>query len=150
MTTKIRVWEPMRDFVSLREAMDRLFEESFIPAGRGNGGAQPTGYFRPAADAWESGDTVVIELGLPGIDPSTVDVTYEQDNVVISGELPARSDEHTWVLRERARGPFQRRFTLNTPIDIEKAEANYKDGVLTLSLPKSEATKPRKINVQMN
>lgn len=150
MTTKIRVWEPMRDFVSLREAMDRLFEESVTPAARGNGESRSTSYHQPAADAWESPDAVVIELSLPGVDPEAVDVSYEQDSLVISGELPGRADEHSWVLRERARGPFQRRFTLNTPIDVEKAEASFKDGILTLSLPKSEATKPRKINVRMN
>jgi len=150
MTTKIRVWEPMRDFVSLREAMDRLFEESVTPTLRGNGEGQPGAFHRPAADAWESGDAVVIELALPGIDPAEVDVTFEQDSVVISGTLPSRAEEQTWVLRERARGPFQRRFTLNTPIDVDKAEASYKDGVLTLNLPKSEATKPRKIDVRFN
>lgn len=148
MTTKIRLFDPMRDFVSLREAMDRLVEDSFVRTPRGGNGAD--GQFRPAADAWESEDAVVIELSLPGASPDDVEITYEQDTLVIGGSVPARDDAHTYVLAERARGPFQRRFTLNTSIDVDKAEASFHNGVLTLRLPKSEAIKPRKINVRVN
>jgi len=149
MATTVKVWEPLRDFVSLREAMDRLVEDSFIPAFKG-GDVRANGSYRPAADAWESADAVVVELALPGADPNSVEVTYEQDSLTVSGTLPERDADQTWVLRERPRGGFQRRFALNTPIEVEKAEATFKDGVLTLRLPKSEATKPRKINVRMN
>jgi len=149
MTTKIRVWDPMRDFVSLREAMDRLFEDSVVQRPV-NGRSGAGGQFQPAADAWESEDAVTIELALPGAAPEDVDITYEKDSLVVRGSTAPRAEDKTWVLAERARGAFQRRFALNTPIDVDKAEASFQGGVLTLRLPKSEATKPRKINVRAN
>ncbi|RIL10573.1 heat-shock protein Hsp20 [bacterium] len=146
--TKIRVFDPMRDFVSLREAMDRLMEDSFVRAPRGANGAD--GAFRPAADAWETDEAVVIELALPGANPEDVEITYEQDTLLVGGSVDPRDGSHPYVLAERARGPFQRRFALNTSIDVDKAEASFDRGVLTLRLPKSEAIKPRKINVRVN
>lgn len=148
MTTTMRVWDPMRDFVTLREAMDRLVEESVVRTPRAEGGRN--GQYRPAADAWETADALVIELSLPGIDPQDVEVTYEQDQLTISGKRPEPAEERTWILRESARGAFERRFTLTSPIDADGVEAHFHNGILTLHLPKSEATRPRKIDVRAN
>ncbi len=148
MARTMTVWEPIRDFVTLRDAMDRLFEDSFVRAPRRSGNGRGGSHFMPPADAWESDDELVIEMALPGVAPDGVDVTFEKDSVVVSGEYTPLDEERNWVLRERAHGSFRRRYGLNVPVDVDKAEAEVRDGVLVLSLPKSEDVKPRKITVK--
>ncbi|HBY95085.1 MAG TPA: heat-shock protein Hsp20 [Chloroflexi bacterium] len=140
-------WNPVQEMMTLRDAMDRLFQESFVRMPRANGGTAGQ-YLIPPADVWESEDEVVIELALPGADPQKVDVTFEQDSVVVAGEIEPLQEGKNWVLRERAHGPFQRRFNLNVPVNADKAGASFHNGILTLHLPKSEAVKPRKIAVK--
>lgn len=154
MTTKIvrRSWSPVTDFMpdvlSLRQAMDRLVEDSVVrwPAGATRAG----GTLVPSVDAWEEGDTVVVELAMPGVAPDAFDVTIERDTLVVSGEVPARADDKTYLIKERARGRFERRFDLSVPLDVDKIEATYADGILRLVLPKAESVKPRKIEVSRN
>jgi len=141
-------WNPVHDVVSLRDAMDRLFQESFVRSPRGDNGGAAGQYLIPPADAWENEDEVVIELALPGANHESVDVTFEHDSVTISGQIQGPAEGHAYILRERATGPFQRRFNLNVPVDADKAEATFDNGLLRLRLPKSEAVKPRKIQVR--
>jgi HSP20 family protein len=141
--------QPARELMSLGEAMDRVFSQSwprFYATAAQAGRNLP---FTPRADAWEDEDGVTIELALPGVDPTHVDVTFEKDSVVVSGELPARDDTHGWVIVERARGAFERRFHLNVPVKADEATAEFHNGILTLRLPKREESKPRKIAVQV-
>jgi HSP20 family protein len=138
-------WTPIREAVALREAMDRMWEDRVARLAREEGAAD---VITPPADAWEDGDAVVIELAVPGADPAKVDVRYENDRLVVSGEIAPRDPEKQWVIHERARGPFLREFTLRTPVEADKAEAHFAQGVLTLTLPKAESVKPRKIAVQ--
>jgi HSP20 family protein len=145
--SRIHVWDPVRETLSLRDAMSRLFEDSFVRMPQGT--AQAAGGFAPVADAWEDGDAVTIEMILPGMNPDQVEVTFEQDSLVVSGELPEREDDRTWILRERARGRFTRRFTLGVPIDPDRVEASFTNGVLSLRLAKREEIKPRKIAVNV-
>ncbi|MFN8423013.1 MAG: Hsp20/alpha crystallin family protein [Anaerolineae bacterium] len=104
----------------------------------------------PSVDAWEEGDTVVVELAMPGVAPDAFDVTIERDTLVVSGEVPARADDKTYLIKERARGRFERRFDLSVPLDVDKIAATYADGILRLVLPKAESVKPRKIEVSRN
>jgi HSP20 family protein len=136
----------MRDFVALREAMDRIMNEGMPVTGNGKGVAE----LRPAVDAYENEDEVVLEVVLPGVQPEDVEVTFDKDSLTVAGTIPMRDGEQTWVLRERGRGVFKRRFALQTPIDIDKVDARFDKGILTLRLPKSEAVKPRKIAVLSN
>ena len=145
--TRIKVWDPVREAAAMRGAMSHLFPDNFVQMHNG-GSVGPTG-FVPRADAWEDEDTVTIEMPLPGVDPEGVDVTFEQDKIEVKGEIPMRDDERNWVMRERPRGPFKRTFTLNVQVDADKAEAVFTHGVLTLSLPKREETKPRKIAINV-
>ncbi len=149
MSTRVTTWEPMRDFVTLREAMDRLMGEGFGQGWTAGNGKQGT-EIRPAVDAWENEDEVVLEVALPGVTPDEVDVTFDKDSLTVAGSFAARDSEKTWVLRERGRGDFKRRFALQTPIDVDKVEARFDRGILTLRLPKSEAVKPRKIEILAN
>lgn len=133
-----------REMLTLREAMDRLFEDSVVPAMRsaGRGGAYPV-----PVDAWEDQDRLVIQAALPGLTAEEVDVTVEQDSLTIAGSFPSRDDDRPWLVRERPQGRFERRFTLNMPVEVEKISAEMNAGVITITVPKSEALKPRKIEV---
>jgi HSP20 family protein len=138
---------PGQDMTTLRDAVDRLFEDSLTRMTRAPGVGEAR-HFVPAADAWENENEVVIEMVLPGVDPDEIDITYEQDTLSVSGQFPPREEDRRWVLTERQRGRFQRRFTLQVPVSADSVEANYQNGLLTLRLPKSEEIKPRKIQVK--
>jgi HSP20 family protein len=138
-------WSPVREAMALREAMDRLWDDRMSRLARDEGAAD---VITPPVDAWEDGDAVVIELAVPGADPAKVDVRYEQDRLIVSGEIAPRDPEKQWVIHERARGTFLREFTLRAAGEADKAEAHFVNGVLTLTLPKAESVKPRKIAVQ--
>jgi HSP20 family protein len=137
------------EFLSLRNAMDRLFQDSFSRVQQGgNGNWGEENVIVPRADAWENEEQVTIELSLPGVDPQDVDITFEQDTLTIQGTFQPLDDNKQWILRERPHGAFRRRFTLQVPVDVNKVEANYRNGLLILMLPKAEESKPRKIEVK--
>ena len=132
-------------YVPLREAMNQLFEGSFITPGFFAGQA---GF--PPADLHVTEDDVVVHLAIPGVKPDEVNVSVTGDTVTISGEVKReqRSERTQTHYEEIWRGRFQRSFQLPIQVDANKAEATFENGVLTLTLPKSEATKPRKIQVR--
>ena len=138
-------WDPFRDMVSLRDAMDRLFEESFI---------RPTTRFLgreagPAMDVYETENEVVVKCTLPGVQPGDVDITMTGETLTIKGEIKAdetvKSD--SYYLQERRYGSFSRSITIPVPVVADKAEAKFENGVLTLTLPKAEEVKPKSIKV---
>jgi HSP20 family protein len=130
--------------MSLHEAMDRLFNESVVPSqGTDNGSlALPV-------NVREEGDAYVITAALPGVRPEDVQIEATGNTVSISGETSDERevDEGSYVRRERRFGRFIRVLELPVEIDADKAEANFEHGVLTLRIPKSEATKPRQVRV---
>jgi HSP20 family protein len=132
MTRVLMRWEPFEDVVSLRDAMDRLFEESFV---------------RPRRDE------LVVNARVPGMNPDEVEVTIHGDTVTIRGELhSAATDEESknwkWHTHELWHGPLGRTITLPTLVDVDKVEAHFENGLLALRLPKAEEVKPRVIKVQ--
>jgi HSP20 family protein len=106
---------------------------------------------RPAGmpmDAWRERDTFVIELDLPGVDPGSVDLDVERDVLTIRAERgPKDSDAHERVVAERPRGVFSRQVILGDALDSEHITADYRAGVLRLSIPVAERAKPRKISI---
>ncbi len=136
---------PWSDLLTMRQAVDRMVDDN-LARGRGPEGRRDV--FVPAADAWEDADRLVLELALPGCRPDAVDVTYEQDHLTVSGNIPPRDEGRTWVMAERPRGRFERRFALNLPVDAGAAEASFAHGVLRLDLPKREEVRPHKIEVK--
>ncbi|MDH7486995.1 MAG: Hsp20/alpha crystallin family protein [Anaerolineae bacterium] len=142
-------WEPMRDLVSLREAMDRLFEESFVqPWGRWFGAAEEG--FLPV-DVYETKDAVVVEASVPGVKPEDVDVSITGDTLTIKGETKSEKkvERENYIRQERRYGSFCRAVTLPEGLDRDKAEANFENGVLTITFPKSEEVKPKSIKVKV-
>ena len=98
-------------------------------------------------DAWRDGDTIVIELDLPGITPDSLDVNVEHDALTVRAERVEPADSREWLVSERPRGAYTRQLSLGTRLDVDKITADYTDGVLRLTVPVAETAKPRKIAV---
>jgi HSP20 family protein len=132
--------------VTLRQAMDRLFEESLVrPEWSGR---ESEASARLPLDSYSTADEIVLLASLPGVKPEDVEITIEGDTLTIKGELPEPPENVDYILRERRFGPFSRTLTFNIPVEADKAEAGFRDGLLTLTIPKAEETKPRTIKVK--
>ena len=147
MTRLVR-WEPYRGMVSLRDAMNRLFEDSIIQPSEE--GTIPWSGAGLALDVYQTEDDVVVKADLPGMKPEDVDVSVVGDVLTIKAETKAESEvkEDNYVRRERRYGAFSRSVRLPTAVQASKAEAKYVDGILTLELPKAEEVKPKRIEVK--
>ncbi|GGL22167.1 Hsp20/alpha crystallin family protein [Phycicoccus endophyticus] len=112
-----------------------------------------TGTFRPATaampmDLFRTGESFVAKVDLPGVDPSSIDVDVEDRTLTIRAERREATDEDVqWLSHERPSGTFARQLTLGYGVASDRIEAEYADGVLTLSIPVAEEAKPRKISV---
>jgi len=145
MTDLIR-WEPM-GITSLRQAMDRLFEDSFV---------RPSGLFpalraeSPAVDMYQTEKDVVVKASLPGMKADDVDISVTGDVLTIKGEHREEQEvkEEDYFRKEMRFGSFVRSFEIPVPVKVDKAEATFEDGVLTLKLPKTEAVQPKSIKVK--
>lgn len=138
-------FSPLGDVVSLREAMDRLFEDSFIrPNGWNNGQALAV-----PVDLWETKDAYHLRADLPGLAAEDIEISATADTFAITGEMKPTTDvtNEGWLRQERRYGKFARSFTLPMQIDPNKVEAKFLNGVLELALPKAENVKPRSIKI---
>jgi HSP20 family protein len=142
-------WNPNRDFVSLREAMDRLFEDSWVRPVRAGweAGEHPPAWRLPV-DVYSTEEEIVIQAAVPGLAPEDVEITIEGDTLTIQGELPAALENVNYLFQERPAGKFIRVLSLNIPVDADKSEATFANGLLTLTIPKAEAIRPRQIKVR--
>jgi HSP20 family protein len=139
------VWEPM----SLRNAVNRLMEDSFVRPYLGWTPSRDRDVPALPIDVLSTDEALVVTANVPGLSPDDVDITIEGDTLTIRGELKQSTVEKgNWVMQERYRGPFRRVLTLNIPVQADKAEALFKDGVLTLTLPKADKVRPRIIKVR--
>ena len=141
-------WDPFRDMIALREAMNRLFEESFVRPGtrwveprRGQSCALPI-------DVYMTDEELVITAAVPDMTPEDVSITIEGDSLSITGRLKGPLDNVNYLVQEREYGEFSRAFRLNIPVQADKAEATFEKGVLSLIIPKREESKPKRIEVQ--
>ena len=149
MTRFVMRWDPAREMVTLRDAMNRLLEDSWVRPGatldRDGGSTGPA--LRLPIDAYSTGDEIMIVAPVPGVKPEDVEITIEGDTLTIKGELPAPIENVNYLMQERAYGRFTRTVTFTVPVQAEKAEASFNNGVLTISVPKAEAIRPRSIKV---
>ena len=136
-------WEPFGELISLRDAMDRLFEESFIRPGRATGRVASL-----PVDAYTTDNELVVVASIPGVAPEDVQITIEGDLLTIKGETRPPLENVAYVIQERRYGPFYRQLQLNVAVQADKAEATFDKGVLTLTIPKAEEVKPRQIKVK--
>lgn len=138
-------YNPFQEMVSLREAMDRLFEDSFISP-RLIGGAWGRGV---GSNLYETADGFTLQVPMPGVKPEDVDITVQQDTLNLKWETKLQTPEGAtshWSTFQS--GQYQQSFTLPSPINPDHVEASYRDGILTLNLPKAEHAKARTIKVK--
>jgi HSP20 family protein len=139
-------YDPFREALSLRDAMDRLFQESFV---RPSAAASRSGWV--PMDVEETGDAYRMHVQLPGWKPEDVNVTVQESTVTISGQHSGAENKdeegRTWHVRERSFTSFNRAFSFPMPIDADRAEASFENGELLLTLPKAESAKPRQIKI---
>ena len=138
---------PWREARTLRQAMDELFEDSFVRPREGQM-ERPERRLRLPLDVYTTPEEIVITASLPGLTPDEVDVTIDDDRLTIRGELRPPLQNVDYLFQERAYGPFSRTLTLNVPVETDEAEAVFENGVLTLTLPKAEESKPKTIEVK--
>jgi HSP20 family protein len=142
----IERWDPLREMVSLREAMNSLLQESFVrPSSTpSTGGAAPL-----PLDVAETEGDFVVKASLPGIKPEDVQITVHGDTLTIRGESKVEEEKKGthWHLRERRVSSFARSLSLGVPIHADAARAHFEHGVLTLTLPKTAEAKPKQIKV---
>lgn len=138
---------PLSEFVSLRDAMDQLFQESFIRPNGLSGGI--AGQIPVPVDLWETKDAYHLRADLPGLTPDDIEINVTGDTLMLSGEQKPASDVtgEGWLRQERRTGKFQRAFTLPVQIDSNGVTATFTNGVLELVLPKSEAVKPKTVKI---
>ena len=150
MSTLIR-WEPTRELTTLRDRMDRLFGEAL---GRGWGGEEglATGVWVPSVDVFETPESIVLKADLPDVKKDEVDISIENNLLTIKGARKMEKEvaEKDFYRVERSYGSFSRSFTLPPIVAGDKAEASFENGVLTLTLPKREESKPRQIKVKVS
>ena len=145
-------WEPFRDLLSTQDRFNRLFTETFS---RAFGDEElPAKSWAPAVDIFENDNNIVLKAELPDVDPKDVEVRVEDSTLYLKGERKFEKEvkEDNYHRIERSYGSFARSFALPGSIDSDKVEASYKDGLLTLTIPKREEAKPKtiKINVSKN
>lgn len=140
---KVMRYDPASEFISLREAVDKLFADSFIRPFDGFGAAFPV-------DVYETPEMFVVKAALPGIKPEQLSVDATADSLTIKAELKDETEikEAQYLRKERRYGKFQR--VLALPLDIEpgKVEATFEHGVVTVKLPKSEVVKAKHIAIK--
>jgi HSP20 family protein len=140
-------WEPFKEMMSLRDAMDRLFEDSFV---RPWAAARDAGLYNLPLDIYQTDKDVIVKASIPGYKPEEVDITVSGDTLTIKAEHKEEKEtkEGEYMLKERQYGTFTRTVTIPVDIQSDKSEASFEDGVLTLQLPKSEEVRPRQIKIK--
>ncbi len=142
-------WDPIRDFERIHEEMDRIFRGL---TGARTGSIQTDVMCPFAVDVFEDKDQVLLKAELPGVNPKDVDLHVEDNVLTISGEKKLEHEDRkdSYLRVERYYGKFSRAFTLPPYVDAGQITASYRDGVLTVTLPKRPETKPRQIEVKVS
>ena len=144
MSNLIR-WEPAREMMTLREAMDHLFDDAFT---------RPLtlrdGWSAPAVDMYQTDDEIVVKASLPGVKADEVQINITGEILTIKGETKQVEEkkDKAWHMREQRWGTFERAIALPTEVTADKARAEFENGILTITLPKAEEVKPKIINIK--
>jgi HSP20 family protein len=145
----LETWGPLGQLTGVRDELNRLFGSSFGEFARPS---DLFGMWTPALDLYEGKEEFVVRAELPGMKKEDIEITLHEGALSVSGErksevYPEESEAHR---RERFFGRFQRTLELPKPVKAQEVKANYKDGILTITLPKTEEAKPRQIQVSVN
>jgi HSP20 family protein len=140
--------EPFRDFVSLREAMNSLLEDSFVrPLAPGASAVRAF-----PVDIYQTENELVVRASVPGVRPEELSIAVLNGVLTLKGETKPHSIEGNgqWLRQEIGHGAFERSFELPFRVQAEKAQAHFEHGLLTVTLPKAEDAKPRQIKISVN
>lgn len=142
-------WDPWKDLIALQEKMNRLLEESFGRMRREEG--LVSGAWTPAVDIYETENSLVVTAEIPGVSEKDIDVRIENNQLVIKGErkFEKETKEENYHRIERIYGNFYRSFSLPNTVDTEKVRAEYKNGVLKITINKREEVKPKQIKIEV-
>jgi HSP20 family protein len=145
--TNLTRWDPFSEMLSLRDAMNQLFEESFVAPSftrRGQG-------FVPALDLSETDDAFLVEATVPGLKPEDLEITVENNVLTIKGEMRQETEDRkrNYHRVERRYGQFQRTIALPSTVKADQIQASLSNGILRLEIPKAEEVKPRRIAVNV-
>lgn len=140
-------WDPFRDLMTLREKMNRLFEDAFTA--RGEEKDLISGSWTPSVDIYESENALVLSAELPGIAENDIEIKIENNTLTLHGErkFEKETKEENYHRIERAYGTFTRSFSLPHYIDHDKIEAEHENGVLKITMPKKPELKPLKVKI---
>ena len=146
--TVLTRWDPFREFSTLQDCMNRLFQDSF---GQGREEALTTSSFAPAVDVYEDEHNITLKIEVPGIDEKDIDIRVENNLLTVHGERKFEKEEKEENYRrvERQYGSFTRSFNLPTTVDAENISADYDRGVLKVKLVKKAEAKPKQIKVNV-
>jgi len=138
-------WEPFDEMMSMRESMDRLFEDFFSRRPRTSGPL----VWQPALEVYETDNEVVVKAELPGIDPKSVHVTVTSEGLTIKGEAKAEHEDkgRNYYRRELRYGAFQRTVALPNEVKSDETKATFKHGILEVKIPKAERVRPKTVAV---
>jgi HSP20 family protein len=146
-------WEPFQNLMTLQDRMNRVFDEAY----RSRRDASEDdwalgGNWAPAVDIYEQGDNIILKAELPGIDPKDVDIRVENNVLSLRGERKFDSGvkRESCHRVERAYGAFSRSFTLPSIVDTAGIKAQYRDGILQVTLPHKEEARPKQISVAVS
>ena len=149
MSTLVR-WEPFRELINMRDRMDRLFQDY---PGRSwpEEEALAKDIWNPPVDVFETKDSLVLKADLPQVNKEDVDISVDGNLLTIRGERKREKEvnEKDYYRMERSYGTFSRSFTLPGTVNAEKIEASFEGGVLSVTLPKKEESKPKQIKVKV-
>jgi HSP20 family protein len=148
MNANMSRWEPFRGLSTLQDQLNRAFEDF---SGRGSSESALTTW-APPVDIYETEHELVVKADLPDIDEKNLDIRVENNVLTIRGErkFEKKVNEENYLRIERAYGAFSRSFSLASSVNTDAIQANYRNGVLTLTIPKREEAKPKQIKVNVN
>src|SRR5574339_12496 len=142
-------WEPASEFMTLRDAMDRLFDDAFTQPFSliRNGGSTRASL---PVDMYQTDDDVVVRAVVPGLRPEDVQINVTGDVLTIRSQVKQEEEkkERTWHMREHRLGSFERSVALPVHVVPEKATAEFENGILIVTLPKAEEVKPKTITIK--
>ena len=141
-------WDPVRELLSLQERMNRLIDQT-LSRTHAEGELSATGAWAPAVDLFESDRFLILKAELPEVNLDDIELRIDEDRLTLRGERRIKEEvsEKQFLRMERAYGPFHRTFDLPTKVDPERVKAEFKRGILTVTMPKRENEKSRQVPI---
>jgi len=145
-------WNPFDELASLRESMDKLFDDFLTTRGPGQRAETAPMVWQPAIEAYETDHDVVIRAELPGINPNNVEISVTGETLTIKGSSRAEQEEkhRNYHRRELRYGAFARSLTLPSGVQGDQAKASFRNGILVIRVPKNERAKPKSVKVEVS